>query len=237
MVDQGYFYIAFGEKYIHEATVSAKSLRACSPEATICVMTSGDDIDPVFDLVLNNQYCNKIEGLLKTPFNRTFFVDTDTYFCGSCDKGFYLLDHWDVCMAEAPNEVDLSLDGTVVEGCRPLNSGVIIYDTGSFSMFQSASDAYKKDELESPSLVRRRDQSYISESIMKSNLRIHVIPSTWNFRSCFFSVLKGPVKIIHDRGKNMKLIESRVNSRTGHRCWNPHTQMLVSDPNHLTIHL
>jgi hypothetical protein len=229
MVKKGYLYVAFGDQYVQEAIQSALTIKKNSPNAVIAIITSDKITNVVFDKVLNSPPISKIEGLLRTPFERTFFIDTDTYFCESCDNGFNLLDYYEICMAQAPNELDIEFKNSNIEGYRPLNSGVILYNIKALDTLKIASDLYTAEESINPSQIRRRDQPYIALAILESRIRVHVLPSTWNFRSCFFVGLRGSVKIIHDRGRDMELIQRRVNENFGQRCWNPNSQKLIGN--------
>lgn len=229
----GYLYVAYGDKHIEECLRSVASLRKYT-NLPICLISDQDyKVDKWFEKnVIDSSIAfrgGKIIALTKSPFSRTFFVDSDTYFCESCDSGFGLLDYYDACMAGAPNEYDI-VDENLnhIEGHRPLNSGVILFRHSFDIVLSKAFELYQTDLYPSvaPSNRFKRDQPFVSLAIMKSSCRVHVLPSIWNFRPEFFVDLKGKVKIIHGR-VDFEETDLEVNKILVQRCWNPMNKKVI----------
>lgn len=86
---KGYLYCLYGEDtkgmFERELIPSFKSLKAKVPEAKVCLYTNIDFDNSLygFDKVIFNQKIEKstvvkAEGLLKSPFEQTIFLDCDT---------------------------------------------------------------------------------------------------------------------------------------------------------------
>ncbi|MFC1830915.1 hypothetical protein ACFL0S_02710, partial [Thermodesulfobacteriota bacterium] len=102
---RGVVYIATGEKFVEEALISAQSVRKCMPEMAIVLFTDLAELvdnppEPVNSVVLlsdvRKSCLDKMYPLLDTPFDRTLFLDTDTYVCDRIDELFEVLDHYDI---------------------------------------------------------------------------------------------------------------------------------------------
>jgi hypothetical protein len=99
--------VAGGEKFVEEVTVSAHSVRGQMPGYPIAIVTDQDVEEDVFDVVLSMEepeYSNvdKVREILGTPFDRTLFLDTDTYVCGDASDIFLVLDRFDIAAAHSP---------------------------------------------------------------------------------------------------------------------------------------
>ncbi len=221
----GYLYIAYGEWHLAEARQSMARLRAVDPETEIAVL--GDSGH-------QGKYDAKIFQLGESPYERTIYFDTDTYCIASPRPLFDLLDCFDVCMAPAPKELDIRQSAAPFhrrEGLRPPNSGVIVYRSGDATqaMWRLAAERYRSLDQEGflaghPD-PQKPDQPYIASAIADTDVRLHVLPSEWNFRTQFFGIARGPVKILHGRG-DMPAAARDVNRTHKERLWNPHTNQV-----------
>ena len=82
-MNQGFLYVATGRKYLEEATRSAESLRRYSNSAKIAIVTNKEFSSDVFDEIIIIDRKNskdwktglafKVEGLMFSPFEKTFF--------------------------------------------------------------------------------------------------------------------------------------------------------------------
>src|SRR5205809_247130 len=99
MESTGFIYVAQGEKFIQEAIASAKSLRdhmgRCHITAYVSEKCDGCEI---FDCLINTEgefnRLTKIQALLRTSYDRTIFLDTDTFICGDLSALFKVLDEF-----------------------------------------------------------------------------------------------------------------------------------------------
>src|SRR5215216_6245967 len=100
----GIVYVATGKKYIEEATLSASSVKRWMPGVPITVFTDQSSAGSCFDTVVPVTSCgdgfkDKVLFMAQSPYDRTLFLDTDTYLCGSVQELFDLLGHFDLAMA------------------------------------------------------------------------------------------------------------------------------------------
>ena len=109
----GFFYVAAGQKYIDEACFSAKSLKNINNYLKISLFCNKKpEEESLFDqiILVDEQVTCRNEGLLfkvkhlyfSSPYEKTIFVDTDTFFVDDCESGFSILDHFDIDLVQAP---------------------------------------------------------------------------------------------------------------------------------------
>ena len=101
-MSNGFLYIAIGKRYLIEAEISARSLKRFT-KYPVCIITNEEGYqNPVFDIIIHEEiagdFLSRIIGAPKTPFERTVFLDTDTFICSSLDGLFEALDLFDMCM-------------------------------------------------------------------------------------------------------------------------------------------
>lgn len=120
MSSQGILYIATGAPYLEEARKSARSVRRHHADIQIAIATDQDvgpdaDFDvvlPVCNQSIPNQedryltldrvaYYRKIRPLLDSPFEKTLFLDSDTYVAAPLEELFVLLDQFDLLVTPA----------------------------------------------------------------------------------------------------------------------------------------
>jgi len=249
----GYVFASLGEQYIEEARASARSLRKVDPNAKISLLTDEDVPAVEFDQVLVRPV-NRISILRKpgakvdwgdaalhafafraehmyeaSPYERTFYVDSDTHFLESCTPVFEMLKHFDFCMAAAPmDDITPVVGSSRLTGCTPLNCGVI-----GFRRHERVETVLRDwhriyvDKLEGGALVEGRfegDQASFMEAWLRTPAKIYTLPPIWNFRVPFPATLNGAVRLVHGRHRDYELLRRRLNAATTIRSWNPSTE-------------
>ncbi|MGC9504483.1 hypothetical protein [Baaleninema sp.] len=248
----GYIYVATGHKYVQEAAVSAKSLKNVDRHANITLVTDCPTKETVFDRVeiealAGRKSQGKEDGQNETaydsnwiaallykvkhmyepsPYEKTLFLDTDTYIYDSCDELFDLLDYFDLCISIAPGErAHPYIDGKPMRGYVPYNTGVIAYRKNEkVQRFFAAWDRIYTEKLYNNSLnhVGESDQTAFMEAWLEVDIKIYVLPhNIWNARLPFFMLLNDPVRIVHGRHSDYEKLRTKLNSYLGHRCWHP----------------
>jgi hypothetical protein len=228
---EGYLYFVSNDGYYEEALTSAKSLKRHDSQANITIAITYDrEIDSkVFDIVSHVKPINsedydhncllRLKTLTDTPYDKTFYVDTDTYFCGNCREVFDMLDYYDLCMADAPNDMsEPIINGKIARGMHPYNNGVIAYKSNwsNFQLFSQTSENEKY--LNTPTIC----QTPFCEALAQSKSRVFFLKSIYNLRTIFPAIIKEKVKIIHGRHKDLRKIEKELNSLCGQfRVWLP----------------
>ncbi|WP_436903774.1 glycosyltransferase [Halovenus halobia] len=232
MTECGIIYIAMGRNFVEEAVLSAESVQKKNSKIPITIFTDHKISKDVFDNVIvvddpDYGFRDKINYLRKSPYEKTIFLDTDTYVAGDISELFSILDRFDIGAAHnndhqrrEANEVAL-----VPESFPEYNTGVITFRTDAV---QNLSKEWK----EAYSMEHSHDQPSFRKAVYESDLRLATIPPEYNclFRYPGHSV--GEVKIFHGRlldfdtegaGKYYEIDEavSSINSETGSRIFYP----------------
>jgi len=234
MKEEGIMYIATGEKYINEANISASSVKKYTDVPVIILTDSPSKINSeVFDYVhpiksANNDFGDSILSLDQTPFEKTLFLDTDTYVCGEISSIFDALDRFDVIAAHNPGSRSAKKRGgyhaDVPEVFPQYNTGVVGFkSTDSVkSLFNSWKKIYQ-DTKENTKL--NLNQPSFREALYNSNVRIGTLPSEYNFRihhqgSVGFAA--DEVRIVHGRHPaGLKKIAQEINKEIDMRVYTP----------------
>jgi hypothetical protein len=242
----GYLYVACGDpKFACEASRSAASLRRVTPDAHVTLIADRPLDQDVFDDVLvrpadgagwREGLSYKVRHLYaSSPYERTFFVDSDTYFYEDCTPLFDILRYFDLCVASAPFDLhEPVVEGRPLRGYTPYNSGVIVFRRGAVNqqLFTDWFDIFQA-KLSSGVLERtgESDQTAFMEALLHRPARAYVLPAVWNARIPFYLPLRGFVKIVHGRHEDYEALRGRINSTDQARVWDPVMQRcLYHDP-------
>lgn len=237
---RGYLYIATRSHFVKEAIRSATSLRKVAPNAPIALIVTEkpkEDGIKVFNHMLIRPNTHKfedsshkhglnprfIEGLLyrvehlyfKSPYEETFYLDTDTRFLANCTYLFNLLKNFDICMSHTPGDLQQSY----MKGYFPYNTGVIIYKKNKKNdeLFGKWFEFYKREAESS-----YNDQSSFMRALADSSSRVYVLRNNYNARTVFPIQLCGPVSILHGRHRDMDNVIKIINANPGAlRLWMP----------------
>ncbi|MFY0599370.1 MAG: hypothetical protein JXR03_06840 [Cyclobacteriaceae bacterium] len=224
-------YVAVGDEYVKEAENSAKSLIKVDPNASICLISNQPYLGVVFTNSLEVSfpvdpenaklgYLFKIIGMLETPFERTIFVDTDTYFCDNCEELFGILEFFDLLICHDFQETSFAqIDGVDLAGYHTYNTGVIAFNSSPQviqliknwrDVFQRKMDSYWSD------------QPAFMDALLSNFVKVYVMQTHYNFRfRQFLTISDGNIKILHGRYPNMIELEKTLNKVEGYRAWDP----------------
>lgn len=230
---EGYLYVATGEQYIDEAARSAKSLRKGNKDVSISLITDKATEVAIFDQVVvldmtvdeslgwKAALLYRVKALISSPYEKTVFVDSDTYFCDECPELFDLLDFYDVMACHDFYEASIiQFEGRHIKAFPPMNAGVIIYRKND-----KVIELFKKwIELYGNNLDKYwSDQPAFLDALLCSDVKLLVLQSIYNFRfKQNVGIANGKkVKIIHGRlsEAEYELLEKRLNSSLEQRAW------------------
>ncbi len=227
----GYLYIASNEKYSTEAQASVKSLKKTNPQAHATLITQQDmdiegfdevrkiDAEPVGD-DWKKGLKFRLEGLRSSPYEKTFYVDSDTFFCDSCDELFDLLDYFDLLICPAPIGKQLvTFNGKPMEGYFGYNAGVLVFNSNEVieTLFDKWQQIYAEKFTE-----YKNDQPALMEALLSSPVNTYALQSIYNFRIPFIvSAIPAKVKIIHGRHKDLPSLARDINKDPDNRVWIP----------------
>jgi hypothetical protein len=205
-MSQGVIYYSTGEYYLNEAERSAASLRDVMPDVNITIYS---DIRPeieIFDQFIEIEpggypWLDRITYLKNTPYDKTLFLDTDTYISENIWELFEILDRFDVAAARSPGRFNSDYDycRSTPESFPDFNCGVILYRNSSdvvetFTKWEKEYQPYADSEL--------TDQPFFTDAIYQSNISVTVLPREYNCRFMFPGFIYGSPKILHGRDRS-----------------------------------
>jgi hypothetical protein len=228
-MQKGILYVATGERFLAEAVASACRAKQLMPDVPRAIAS---DRKPEGDLFAHwipianprGTFADKIAPLSDTPFERTLFLDTDTYLCEPVPELFELLTRYDIAMAHAPMRVTGSVP--VPSSFPECNSGVIAYNmNGSVrALLESWGQYYEEQQAETGQMD---DQPALRRALWSSGARISILPPEYNFRFVMPSFAgRGGVKILHGRDSDMEELKERINRSGSPRIFLPRLRYL-----------
>ena len=230
--ESGVLFIAQGKKFVEEVKISAESVKLAMPSLLLALITDDVELLPkskLFDIILPFgsgpfTWMKRIEALIRTPFERTLYLDSDTYVCGRLDDLFRLLDRFEIALSHTTVKHssylhDLSspyLMEQVPETFPELCCGVILYRRCDKvrRLFESWSREFENQWqcVDKPA----HDQPSFTKAAYESDVRLATLPPEYH---CWFTsggFLSGPVCILHGRSSDFNAAAARLNSSTAH---------------------
>jgi hypothetical protein len=183
-----------------------------------------------------NPYADKIASMRRSPFERTIYLDTDTYVIGEIAHLLDLLDNYDLAAAHAPGYRGLD-DPEVPEAFYELNTGVLVWRSSEqldaflgdwqqtylawreLAPFPRAGGADALAAGKRGSGGRAADQPAFRRCVWKHGLRLYVLGPEYNMRLGEPVTIVAPVRVIHGRHADLEGLAARVNERHGPRRW------------------
>ncbi len=206
---EGFLYVAFGKRYLQEAEISARSLKRFT-NLPICLITDEEGYSSEYvDIVLiekgERDFVSKIIGMQRTPFERTVFLDCDTFICSSIDKLFEILQMFDMGMTidtrthsygfleHYNSSFELKFENVLPE----YNTGIIVYNNNKVvkKLFADWLEVHYEMNI-------KADMPSFREAFIKNalNVRIGPIPFEYNyFGTHSFGFAYTEIKVIHER--------------------------------------
>jgi hypothetical protein len=213
------------ESYLAEAARSAASVARHAPDLAIGVATDAASVPEVFDRYLPIEIDGwdwdlRIRALRESPFDRTLYLDTDTYVTGDVSGVFDLLDAFDVAAAHAPvrrvadpPETDRP---TPPDSFPEYNCGVLLYDDSGAvdDLLSTWEDRYLAYSETMPDV---HDQPAFRDAVYDSDVRIATLPPEYNCRLPFHGYAGDEVRVVHGAADNVEHVADRLNARSGPR--------------------
>ncbi len=223
-MSRGIIYVATGNKYLQEASVSYISLKAVSNLP--CVLYTDEQneniaktIFPCVKVIEKPAYnfIDKIAPLINSPFEESLFVDTDTYFIEDISDVFEILNVYDLAASHCLGRIQYHLP-KCPEYLPEYNTGIFFFKRTKVTtaFFQSWLDIYKhqlKDKLKVP-----HDQPAFRQAVYNNQLKIYTLPNEFNFRTESPNVIgrNYTVKVIHGRHTNYEAVSKLINQSPEH---------------------
>jgi hypothetical protein len=195
----GLLYVATGhDRFLAEAEVSARSAKRAMPEVPITLVTDLEPRGP-FDETRAIQsgssgFRAKIQAICDPPYERTLFLDTDTYVVRDPRELFALLDHFDVAVAHDTNRISVPVGG-LPDSYPEFNTGVIAYTREAMGRLgKTWLDLY---DAHTQSDHGAFDQPWFRQALYDSDLRVATLPPEFNCRFQHAGFYNIPVAILH----------------------------------------
>jgi hypothetical protein len=231
---RGIVYLAMGERFVEEAAVSAASARRHLglPITLFTDCPSAAKAIGCFDEVVElsrsgpRPHRDKIVAMRRSPYERTLFLDTDTFVGAALDDCWELLEHFDLAVAGDRGYVDeFPPDTGVPPSFKEPNLGVVFYRRcrAMTEMLDEALAIY--DDLAAPrpgrGVVSFYDQPAVRLALFRSALRFTSLCDEDNCRFANYGKLNGPVRVLHGRllraahnAANLQRVLHRLNTTT-----------------------
>ena len=205
----GYLYIAIGKRYVLEAEISARSLRRFT-KYPVCLITDDTSYsNALFDKIIIAQspgdFIAKIIGMNLTPFERTVYLDNDTFVCSDVDELFSILDFFEMSMLPFPFQHSYSFFAQYnptyklkYERVIPeYHLGVVAYKTTGTVKKLLADWLAMHEEMHIKSDASSFREVYFN---YVRDVRIAPLPFEYNYHGTHsFGFAYNEIKIIHER--------------------------------------
>jgi hypothetical protein len=180
----GVIFVATGAFYIARVEEAARSVRRTNPQLGITLMSDGQPQNAgLFDIVMpidNPHARSKVDNFVRSPYERTLYLDSDTRVLEDLTSLFGLLDQFDFAAAHVFRRevVEHFPDRPSIPNSFPqLNSAVVLYRKNETTdlFFSKWSEMYHQAKI-------KYDQVTLRELLWTSNIRFYVLPPEYNIR-------------------------------------------------------
>lgn len=238
---QGVLYKATGEEYIKEAKFSAKSVKNSSRGLKTAIITDENVNSDYFDLIiepaksLNNDNSSNILYPDTSPFDKTIYLDTDTYVCQDISHLTNLLDDFNLGITMATSRHKIPERNDPICG---FSGGILVFDSSRITTeFHKLWHDLYWEYRENKDVYR--NQPSLSSAVVESGIRFYTLSEEYNtFINLGSDVgrLYREVQILHGRPQTLAPKMAReLNKRTGLRVFHV-TPSLLNNPKVKLIH-
>ena len=210
MYSQGILYVAAGEEHIRAAMRSAHTANKYCPGLATHLFADWQNHNFQFDKnpapftsagkIDSPHRRSKVDYLPGTPFDQTLYLDNDSALNADIRDIFRILERFDLALTHiqprAGNERSASWRIDLPQAFPYYNSGVILYrkTPAALQLLENWRDAYKEAGL-------KRDETTLRELLWLSDLRVAILPASYNARYSKYEYLffksKAGTKIYH----------------------------------------
>ncbi len=227
----GVMYSSFGERYVAEAVRSARSSLSRHALPHLLFAGGGDVDDPPaglsivgFEPTSSDPFVDKIANMRRSPFERTLYLDSDTFVVDDISDVLAVLDTYDMALAHAPAYRGLS-DPEVPRAFAEFNTGVVAWRASErvSEFMRSWEETYRAWQVEDvlsgpygdphPSRSGMRDQPSFRRCAWQHGVRIYVLPPEYNLRLGYLTTFVDRVHVIHGRFGDYEMLAERMNRK------------------------
>lgn len=227
-------YSAAGERHVAEALLAARSSLRHNAVPHVLFASEPAPAPEGLSVVSfepsENPYADKISNMRRSPFERTLYLDTDTYVVAEVAHVLKLLDRYELVAsftAGGRGPTDPEVPGPFYE----FNTGVLAWRACE------RMDAFLRDWQETyvrwcsegdpyptaggGSRAGRADQLAFRRCAWEHDVHLFVLAPEYNFRLGFPTVVAERVRVIHGRHDDYEGLAARLNAIEGPRVWPP----------------
>jgi glycosyl transferase family 8 len=207
-------------RYVGLLLTSAASLKRAMPELPITVFSQFPVESPLLDKVVRvdatqDGFYDKSRLMRNSPYERTLFIDADTFVLQPIPELFDLLDQFD-CAATHEEYLDTDWFHNYVRDDIPrsfpeFNTGILMLKRSEKidALLEKWGSLYRTFLEEKPA-VKINDQPFFRVAAYYCDVRIATLTREYNCKFRGQGYLNGPVKILHGH-VDLKLEQSYVN--------------------------
>jgi hypothetical protein len=230
---EGVLYSCTGERYVAEAVRSARS--SLRHNALPHVLFASVDVAGEPGLSIErfepavSPYADKIANMRRSPFERTLYLDTDTFVVDEIAHVLRLLDRYDIAVAytaEGRGPADPEVPAAFYE----FNTGVLAWRANDrvAAFMRGWEETYVAWLSGDPFPVAgrgsrsgRADQLAFRRCAWEHDVHLFVLAPEYNFRVGYPTTVADRVRVIHGRHPDYEALAARVNDRQLPRSWPP----------------
>ncbi len=227
----GIVYSCTGERYVQEALRSARSSMRHNALPHVLFASTEVSGEPGLSVVRfepsANPYVDKIANMRRSPFERTLYLDTDTYVVAEIAHVLELLDRFELAAAHAPGYRGFA-DPEVPAAFYELNTGVLAWhaSTRTDAFLRSWEETYSRWLIEQPfpragEAGDAADQPAFRRCAWEHALRLYVLAPEYNLRLGEPATIVERVRVIHGRARDYEALAARLNGKHGPRAYSP----------------
>lgn len=235
LLSRGITYGVSGMPHLNEVVVSGKSAKQWMPDIPIELHIDREtyeaarkvfDLNGLFDFItpyddVKHERTLKFGALQNSRFEKTLYLDTDTFITDRVDELFEMLDRFDLAVTHAPQRLQYNMVkkgvyeflGNPPASFPEFNGGVIPFRKNS------RTDQFMQDWRSLYDQLKEKigacmDQQPFRVALFNSDLNFFVLTPEYNLRAMVPNVVKDKVKIIHAHGE-LESIAKHVNKNVG----------------------
>jgi hypothetical protein len=164
----------------------------------------------------DNPYVDKIANMRRSPFDRTIFLDADTFVIGNITHVLELLDPYDLAASHAPARRRYGDPEVPLAFCE-FNTGVVAWRSNprTAAFLESWQETYIAWRREPPFPLAGQalvaDQPAFRHCAWVSRIRVMVLPPEYNYRPGTPGAVAGEVRVIHGRHDDYESMAAKLN--------------------------
>jgi hypothetical protein len=227
----GIVYSCTGERYAREALRSARSSMRHNALPHVLFVSAEVSSEPGLTVVAfepsGNPYLDKIANIRRSPFQRTLYLDTDTYVLAEIAHVLELLDRFELVAAHAPGYRGLA-DPEVPAAFYELNTGVLAWAASerTDAFMRGWQETYSRWLVEQPfpragEAGDAADQPAFRRCAWEHRLGLYVLAPEYNLRLGEPATVVERVRVIHGRARDYEALGARLNAKHGPRVYSP----------------